>query len=390
MRKGFIFGSVVVALLLLSCNNQGKVTNKGKELYRNEYVIEKESVKEFALDDETSDYVGYLQLIDRGQDEVLAFVNSRSNSIYFYNYTTMEYEGKIQYDKEGQNGVSKMQAFLYINKDSIFTYSYNVNILFLTNSEGKVLDKYKLFEMPTDLSQGLLPAPYVQTSTPLRKVGDNIICMGFEPAETSYETETNRPVACILNTISKEVKYAINYPKQYAEYNWGGGFAYRMPYFDVNSRGEVVVSFAAENDILVYSILDESLTGYYAGSYQIDKISSFNFPKDVPIDEAKAKDWYLSNSAYQNIIYDKYRNIYYRIARLPLGDDAVKDVRKKPIKIIILDEHFTYQGEVKLDESKRYNLNNCFASEEGLNIQFFTDDEDKISFYVYSFKEDEK
>lgn len=386
--KYFSLTSFIVLILLFGCKNtQGDIPNMNKNKYSSNYTIEREILREFRLDDETSYLINYFQIIDEGAP-ILAFTNSYNNSIYFYDYENQEYIKKIKYEKEGQNGVSSMQAFLYLNDDSIFVYSYNTNILSLTNSDAKVLNNYMLYEAPLEMPEIINPSPYVQTSTPLKKIGDYIVCMGFISGETSYETTSNRPVACIVDLNDETIKNMINYPKQYTKYNWGGGFTYRMPYYDVNNNGEIVVSFAAEHDIHVYSILNSTENNYYAGSNKIDKISSFDQPKDTPIDEDKAWYWYMTNASYENVLYDKYNNLYYRIARLPLNNFKIKEVgNKKPIRVIILDENLNYKGEVGLDENKPFTLNNSFVTKEGLNIQVRTDDDDKLTFYVYSFKE---
>lgn len=381
----------VVFLVIYSCNyHQGSVINTERNKSEKNYSVERKKIKEFLLDDETSYMIDYIQFKDDQYNKLL-FVNSFNNSIYFYNYDESSFEKRIIYEKEGQDGVSQLQAFLYLNDDSIFVYSYSTNILSLTNSDHRVLERYKLYEAPIELPEIILPSPYVQTSTPLRMINEHIVCMGFVPGETNYEDEKNRPVACFINIKDKAMKYSVFYPEQYSMYNWGGGFTYRMPYYDVNDNDELIVSFAADHNVQVYPIHENVATDYYAGSNEIDKILSFPNPKDSHIDEDKAWQWYMTNSSYQNILYDKYRKLYYRIARLPKRDYKLSEIgNDKPIKIIILNNNLKYQGEVKLDEKTSYVLNNCFVTEEGLNIQVRTDDEDMLTFYVYSIYEKEK
>ena len=380
---------IIIVISLDSCHNkQGNIINKERNKHRNNYKIEKIMIKEFILDDETSYMIDYFQFID-DKKETLAFINSYNNSLYFFNYTNFKFLKKIKYDKEGQNGVSKTQAFLYLNDDSIFTYSYDSQTLYLTNNNSVVLDKYKLYEEPELMSQLIYPSPYISTSTPLRKRGGQLICMGFISGETRFENKKNRPVGCFIDIENKTITHSINYPTQYTDYNWGGGFTYRMPYYDINNNDELIVSFSADHNIQVHSLKNE-VTSFYAGSNKIDKIKSFSSAKDMPINEDNAWFWYMTNPSYQNIIYDKYKNQYYRIARLPKQDFTLSERgNMKPIIIIILDSNFKYIGEVELDMNIRYSLNNCFATKEGLNIQVHTNDDDKLTFYVYSFTKDE-
>lgn len=236
----------------------------------------------------------------------------------------------------------------------------------------------------------IYPYSFTNTFAPLKEYNNKIITIGFVTGETSLETFENRPVLSIFDLCNKSNDYIVNYPELYVKYNWGGGLTYRLAYYDLCSES-IVVSFPASHNLVKYSLLTGEQTSSYAGSSAIEYIKSFPYPKDNPIDEEKAWEWYMNNPSYEGVLYDKYLDRYYRIARLPVKTFDKDEVgNNKPIVIIILDKNLQYIGEVNLPDETRFFPTNCFVSEEGFNIQVLTDNEDKLIFYQYKFINNEK
>lgn len=231
----------------------------------------------------------------------------------------------------------------------------------------------------------IYPYPYCSTSSPLIKYSDKIITVGWVTGETLLETSYNRPVLTILNCKTDSLTFAVNYPDVYNKYNWGGGFAYRLPYYDL-AMGSVIISFSAVHYLVNYSLDTGTETIHYAGSEKIDKISPFPYPQDKSIDESEAWDWYMTTPSYEGIFYDKYRNLYYRIAKLPVANyDNGNKTNYKPVVVIVLDDKFQYLGEVSLPTDIKFRTMNSFVSKDGFNIQVITKNEDKLTFYQYVF-----
>ena len=144
------------------------------------------------------------------------------------------------------NGVQTcaLPIYEYINNDSIFVYSYSKGDLFAINSASQILKRYKIAVRSKQEDAKIFPYTYLQTPTPIKKIDNRIVTIGFVSGETNIENEHNRPVCSLLELESNKVNYIINYPKQYTDYNWGGGFEYRMPYFCTNDAN-VIISFPA-------------------------------------------------------------------------------------------------------------------------------------------------
>jgi hypothetical protein len=381
--------TLLVALIFnISCSEGGFVPNKEQKKHTNNVSLTFCGTKEFALDSETSYLTPYIQLVDNKDTSYLTFYNQHNNSIYLYDYHSTRFLKKISYEKEGNNGVGDMQGYAYVNDDSVFVYSYWGQVLAHTRSDGAVLSRKKIEAVSSP--EMIYPAPYIQTATPMKKTGNKIILCGFTSGETDFETTVNRRVCLLYDVEKQSYVYCINYPEQYARYNWAGGFTYRIPYFDTDGES-VIVSFSADHYLTVYSLQTNEEKRYYAGSASIRGIRSYPQSKSLPIEEKRAKEWYMNNPSYQNVLYDKYRQRYYRLARLPVeryvqGESG----NKKPTVVVVLDADFRYLGEVFLPQDVGFEVSNCFVSADGFNIQVLTDDEDSMTFYVYDFKLNEK
>lgn len=373
--------------MFFSCTNSGKVINERYNSSGKEYSLSLVSIKEYSLDSETSYLAEYLQYVDTDSIAKLCFMNTHNNSIYIYEEETGDFVKKIIFEKEGNNGVNKVQGFSFINNDSIYVYSYNTNILYMSNQNAEVKSTIGLYDRQESSYDLIVPASYLMTNSPLKAYGNSLYSAGFTSGETIFETTENRPVITAIDYKKGDKRHLVNYPQQYAEYNWGGGFAYRMPYFDIDSSS-LIISFSADHHLTQVNISDKKEKRYYAGSSKIEHINSYPVNKTLPIDENKAFDWYMSNASYEGVFYDKFRQQYYRVARLP-SKNHVTGAREnnKPIIVIVLDSNLSYLGEVPLPKDIKYNTFNCYVSKGGLNIQVITDNEDKLTFHQYLFKE---
>lgn len=99
------------------------------------------------------------------------------------------------FDVEGSNGVGKIDAFCYVNSDSIYTYSRSTGQLSLVDSASVVQWKQNI--LTTASVDNMFPVfPYPMTYNPLKYYDGKVVMNGFCSGETTMETSTNR-----LNTL---------------------------------------------------------------------------------------------------------------------------------------------------------------------------------------------
>ena len=90
--------------------------------------------------------------------------------------------------------------------------------------------------------------------------------------------------------------------------------------------------------------------------------------------EADSFDWLreaTENPSYHNIMYDKYRDVYYRIVELPYelkpNESPFDEPRGREFSIIIFNKDFNIIGETKFPGNK-YFYKMSFVGRDGLYI----------------------
>lgn len=374
--------SVCGLVLLNSCTT----AEKNIQQIQNINILEKEELT-FQLDDSTTENMEYSQYFQRNDSNLFAFTNKYDNSIVFYDYNSRKYVNRICYQKEGGNGIGSIFSFLYISEDSIYHYHFNFRTLFRTDSKGRVLEKHQInvFPNPSPDSLFLAPTLFPRTLSPLNLVNGEMLVPGFLMAEVEGENDENRPVMTYYNLKDKSIRHSDCYPSAYHKGYWGGDFTWRNPYYTLSPQNEIVLSFSADHNIRVHKLAEIKYKEYYAGNgdkSEFEPIDS-RIPTDTRIGEEQCYRHYTENLSYGPILYDKYRNVYYRIALLPdYNIDITKIPLRKPIELIILNDKFEIIGKGRLPKAN-YWINQCFVGEEGLHIQIQSDNEDELRFKTF-------
>ena len=164
---------------------------------------------------------------------------------------------------------------------------------------------------------------------------------------------------------------------------------YRLPYYCLNEHGDYVISFPACHQLVSGNLNgSRQSTIVESGCNAIKEIKPYRKYKFIMNHSSDdVWSWYMNNPSYEGILYDKYRKVYYRFARLPLPEYKKGDRgNRKPLVVIILDENLQYLGEYLMPTVVEYFSTNAFVSERGLNIQVISDNEDVLQFYVYEYE----
>jgi hypothetical protein len=371
MKKIFIL--LFVASLLNACNN-GDVNDR---LGSNEYMMKQGLDKSFSLDSITTQETNYIQMID---DDRIALYNPPGNTICIFNHYTGSELEKIQLYKEGPQAVRGIQGFYYHNSDSVWLYQSWENMLVLVNNKGEIINRNVLREKYNHVSQlqKCTVSPFPFSDMPIKKWGDWFILQGMNGPEVKNGFSSACTILYNLRTDS--IRLVNEYPSLYGENqdmneNWGT-FSYRTVPYALNMRNEMVLSFPADDSIRVNNLIDGTMTSHFAGyskKHSVRPISG-NQKSDL-------QRHYLEQIQYAGIFYDKYRNLYYRLALLPTSDYDINDetTHEKPLSVIILDSSFSKVGEFDLGKG-RYYYRHSFVAEEGLCINIYSEDDDYLKF----------
>lgn len=380
MSKAFIATTIWVCTIILmsACEQQTKKYNRiGKKLY----TMQELAHKTFHLDDSTTQVLEYVQTYIEHDSLKLALYNKPVKNICIFDVKSGKAINKIQLHKEGPHAINNnIMGFLYINRDSTYLYDYWSRKLLLVNHKGEIVNTDELASMllPNSDDNIVKAYPLPTTSTPICKVGDNIILQGESGKRLESMTTTEEFVTALYNIKKKTIKFANTYTPVYGDLktNAWHTFGYLVVPYCLNNKQEMAISFPADDSISIYNIDADQIKRYFAG-YSTAKTSK---PAGANTMGEIAKH-YWSQTQYTGIYYDKWNNLYYRIVAQPTSDYNINS-KKNPVKdlsIVILDTYYNKVGEYDVKESTNL-FTHTFVSPEGLHINVLSDDDDYLTF----------
>jgi hypothetical protein len=397
----YILFVILNFVCFLSCTNAFVNKNDLKGKFKATHTLKKnnEGGKKFVLDRESVQQNRCIQLVeDVFSDSIyFTFLNTYNYSIYFYDFKTGKFLRKIKLDKEGPNGVNPYahDGYYIASYDSIYYYSHRNHSLYLLNHKGEkyhtinymtnYYDKMKLWK-EKDFQKNRIP-PMVQLSTgqPMYKTDGIIYLCGQVTEELGKVDSLNLLLLTTIDTRNGDsIAFHFGYPKSYGEGNWGEAY-FREVFWCMNPTNKsFVVSFP--NDHYIYQTDLKQVNKIYAGSMYAGDIKSIDTPAFI-MPKSRRLSHYFENYSYSSVIYDRYRNVYYRMVEHPWKDyNTDMDWRPwlKQVSIIILDENFNFMGETKLDMEYRFVALQFMVTEDGLLLYKQTDDEDEWVYDLFT------
>ena len=264
-----------------------------------------------------------------------------------------------------------------VSPDSVYILDLmNRHTITLIDREGSELAVYGI-DADSDIMPGAQGQPYVTQ--------DGLLY--------SSSTTGDFTLAAVDKSEGRVTEKMIPYPDIYRDFY--GALLMRIPYTAYNSGNSlVVVGFPADNNIQVLNLNTRQVRVYYAGSKYWDdslKPLSRGLIGSMTVSNAREIEYFREITSYGNILYDRWRNVYYRIVEKSTPMPGVNLSNKaKKLSVIIMDKNFRIIGESDIEDDIysvfRYSV---FVSQAGLNIQLLTQ-EDELEFAVYSIKKNDK
>ncbi len=328
-------------------------------------AIEAEQVKlmpdqtiKIELDSLTSYQTNMMALVD---DTLLAYENRSSNCIQLYDIKRGQLASKICLDVTGDHGTGYLGGFYIQSLDSIYVIGDHTREVTLVNDEAKVINRFPLSH---DFG-----TPVGGTFFPIEKIGDTLY-FACGPGYNLYTVSSVGQVMEIAYDLSAQQHTEhFFFPEDYEGFH----NAYYVTYSRiVNDAGDFVYSFPMCHDLYIKKangeVYKQPAPSRYAKGVDIRKNTEFA----DDLDELKAS---IEGYAYRYIIYDPYREVYYRFFRHPMSyiDPTTGLQRSKddnPYSIIVLDKDFQWIGEYRLP-NYTFNTDSYFGyflNSEGLWI----------------------
>lgn len=231
-----------------------------------------------------------------------------------------------------------------------------------------------------------VPTPFPSTFCPLKILGNTIIASTFISGESAEDVVLPSGTILLYDMQDGSVRHVVPYPSMY-KYFWGGGTPYRQVYYDVNGKGEIIISFSASDYLTVYNPGTGQTRNVPAHSEYVKKIKPYSLLKGKTASNKAVMNWYRKNPSYEGVLYDRWRGLYYRFVLLPESKnfERMKNYSKKPVSILIMDNEFNILCETRLPENTYFNPFCSFVSPDGLYIQVRTNNEDEFLFHRFEY-----
>ncbi len=299
---------IIIFLLILGCANDNKT---GTSINQVSLAIT-DTVLKIPIDSLTfSQSRCSFYFPSKNGSHFLAYLNGRFNEIHFYSLDSEKIAFKVKVGVDGPNGIgSQIRGFWVRDLDSIYVTPKARKILFVLNRKGEVIDKidYNDYDFKGDSNNKLnkMMSFYSIPNIPLI-ILNNSLFISMPPAgnwnEISQEELSNIDLTFQIRTDQNSIdNLNSNYPLS----------AYKKNNFEfsrIYGNKAFVYSFNADHNIYVSNNHKEYKV-YLAKSQYFDSFESY--PRNGSSEEYfKLR---VTNPAYLRILYDPYRNVYYRIA----------------------------------------------------------------------------
>lgn len=346
-------------VVLFGCNSKGKEQPSTFELIPTGNLIE------FSLDDSTKNISDGLQYF-KDDKEYLMNVKWDANSIQIYDFASGRRVKELKFDQEGPNGVGPVFGVFPLSIDSIFLFNppFTSNF-FLTNSEGKIVDRFE-YQVPEGAGSAFVHNAFMN-SPPIRS-GNLLAVKHRFPAnlrEMTSDQLSSKTLGYQVDLNTGEVKESNHhFPSDYLDTGLK-----LLEFSRVKGKDRIVYSFFGDSKLYFAPSFEDPLMSKEAGSSFLDeRMETFN-PNSTSFEFGKYNS---AASSYGSIYYDSYRNVYYRFANPTQNVETEEDLialRQNPgsFVVMVFDKNLELLTEKKF-EAGIYYPSNSFVGEKGLYL----------------------
>ncbi len=353
----------ILLLLFLSCNQKG--LQETKELYDLEATDEYITLH---LDDSTYIPLSNVSYYRFDNTDYLAFVNKQTAQLIIYDITKGEIYRKLVYQTEGENSIVGYISDFYMKElDEIYLLSPYTNYLYQSNGDGMIVEKVDCSEdnngipLTRNLSSlgrmELVDGKFYLTQNLNRTYGDAVLeksCMSAVVDMDSKQTELlplTYPSIISLEDLGTNAGYGYQYRRIFD----GAHFIYSFLYSDMIYK---VSPDHRQTEV-------KRVASKYIPEVKVNRLNNSDFRRILKMT--------CEEATYEDIVYDKYRKVYYRFAcpqtEVDPKESYLEIIRygKQQFSVVILDENMNRIGE-KLFPPFTYVPTVHIVKEDGLYI----------------------
>lgn len=334
------------------------------------FSVNGQSLFELNLDEETArpSIVGDGIFQESGGN--LYYLNRISSNIKVFDLKTGNTLSTIPLFKAGPNTVGpQVETFYVLNKDSIFVFSeFFKNRISLISSNGQVINQFGTWpkEIESKYPGSMLSAKPggIQINMPFVYLAHMIYDLDTRQNHSSISRIDTRNGNVTLLDVIPPMKDLIDITKLADLPDL------LSPTIHVAKGSRMAVNYPVSNDIFTFSENEQGHKKHAAKSKKMEPIRMLSKPLTTMGKEQymrERRDISGLSGYYPNFIYDKFKNIYYRIVRLPYDENVLRRYRqgvssKLPphaYSVMALDEDFNILDEW-IDEERKFSPGSGF------------------------------
>ncbi|MGM0579196.1 MAG: DUF4221 family protein [Bacteroidota bacterium] len=353
-------------MILTSCNNE-KNTTEVKKGTPQEYkeLFSFQPTKQLKIEiDEFSPYRTFnSQLINEdSNDPILIWENEPLNALEFYSLNDQKLVKRMKIKRRGPNGINgPIRGFEYLAKDSILVSNGRRYEFYLIDEKGLPYEKYEVYP---EGSERVSSIPIVYDNKPIMYSFPYVYIASKPDNDYNSEGWWDGNLLLKINLQNKKFEYLLNGPEKYFDKIHGAFFSHNSTV--MNEDKEIVISYPIDSDVAIFNPKNQNVEWKYGGSKHFHEIPDWNKPAS-----GQSEKFYIESDSYREIIYDKWRDVYYRFAYRKVDytdkNGAKVNWNYKFPSIIILDKELKKIGEYDLPKDTYYTRN-TFVGEKGLYI----------------------
>lgn len=372
---------ILSSWLIVSCNVGKNDNNQTVELQLSDSVISMNIPPSLSP---TARYVQYLSLDDK---DYLVLRNMDLNSkMFVFSLDNKQLENIIDPKKEGPNGLGgTIDGSFFVNFDTIIvTVKGYHDVIHIIDSNANLIRSINF-----DISYNpYFPISWINQANNAYYKDGYLVLPNWSASVEGWQELDKYSLGYFYDFKTEtQGNYHVNYPSLILN---GIDNPNNASAFVINDN-KTIVSF--DHNHYIYVFKDSVWTPIYAKSKYIDRPLQSQYVNNIDfVGQIKRL---IELPKYLTVVYDKYRNVYYRFVYPGEDVDESGDLMKqhefyKTFSIMILDENFNVIGESLMKENT-FNMFAFFINREGLwistnhpdNPQF---EEDVINFRLLELK----
>uniref|UniRef100_UPI004047FB5E DUF4221 family protein n=1 Tax=Roseivirga sp. TaxID=1964215 RepID=UPI004047FB5E len=384
MRYFFIL-FLLICLVGVSCSSSSS-NNKFDSIYS----FQKVDSLTIDLDEKTSFEFRNIHYFQNDSLEWLVTLNENINGLNIYDLNSSRLVSQFSVPRSGPHSVPSLNGFTIISPDSIFLYTkISIRNIEVVNYLGDTVGNIRVSN-PLDVAEHGQPILNHVSNNPGPTIfRDNKLYFSKWPVfDFSMAQNITKEYSLEAVVDLKSLKISemnVNYP-EWVQYK-GWHISYLLNGKTMNSRGDFIYTLQGDDSISVHFNNGEKKR-FYAG---LSKTGSEKTPITKRTQKNREVEDVMSTTIYWGMLYDKYRDLYYRIAdnAIPFTSEhrSIMSVLEKPLSIIVLNNEFRKVGEYDLPKNIYY-FYGIFIGENGLyiprlNSKYAGFSEDLVTFSIY-------